>query len=138
MSVSLLQRLIDENRAVLCSGMGIILPGDWAQLECRKSESIQSPVKTVLPPGYGGMQRSVNPELPDTHDVPLCPRTSQEKHRPHLSVEQKPRNLNQKCDISLQIEPVHPDTFSSFQEVSVCDWGSGQVQALGGNQKPKG
>ncbi|XP_076421730.1 forkhead-associated domain-containing protein 1 isoform X10 [Peromyscus maniculatus bairdii] len=43
-------------------------------------------------------------------------RTSQEKHRPHLSVEQKPRNLNQKCDISLQIEPVHPDTFSSFQE----------------------
>ncbi|XP_036034525.1 forkhead-associated domain-containing protein 1 [Onychomys torridus] len=43
-------------------------------------------------------------------------RTSQEKHRPHLSMEQKPRNLNQKCDISLQIEPVHPDTFSSFQE----------------------
>ncbi|XP_052572008.1 forkhead-associated domain-containing protein 1 isoform X2 [Peromyscus californicus insignis] len=43
-------------------------------------------------------------------------RTSQEKHRPHLSVEQKPRILNQKCDISLQIEPVHPDTFSSFQE----------------------
>ncbi|CAH7442986.1 forkhead-associated domain-containing protein 1 [Phodopus roborovskii] len=43
-------------------------------------------------------------------------RASQEKHRPHLSLEQKPRNLSQKCDISLQIEPVHPDTFSSLQE----------------------
>ncbi|KAL1776333.1 forkhead-associated domain-containing protein 1 [Sigmodon hispidus] len=43
-------------------------------------------------------------------------RSSQEKNRPHLSTEQKPRNLSQKCDISLQIEPIHPDTFSSFQE----------------------
>lgn len=43
-------------------------------------------------------------------------RASQEKPRPHLSTEQKPRNLNQKCDISLQIEPAHPDSFSSFQE----------------------
>ncbi|XP_051027610.1 LOW QUALITY PROTEIN: forkhead-associated domain-containing protein 1 [Acomys russatus] len=43
-------------------------------------------------------------------------RASQEKARPHLSTEQKPRNLSQKCDISLQIDPVHPDTFSSYQE----------------------
>ncbi|XP_021016092.1 forkhead-associated domain-containing protein 1 [Mus caroli] len=43
-------------------------------------------------------------------------RASQEKPRPHLSTEQKPRNLSQKCDISLQIEPAHPDSFSSFQE----------------------
>lgn len=55
-------------------------------------------------------------------------RASQEKPRPHLSTEQKPRNLNQKCDISLQIEPAHPDSFSSFQEVSVCEWGSRQPQ----------
>ncbi|XP_050008124.1 forkhead-associated domain-containing protein 1 isoform X3 [Alexandromys fortis] len=37
-------------------------------------------------------------------------------HRPHLSTEQKPRNPTPKCDISLQIEPVHQDTFSSLQE----------------------
>uniref|UniRef100_A0A8C6H823 Forkhead-associated phosphopeptide binding domain 1 n=1 Tax=Mus spicilegus TaxID=10103 RepID=A0A8C6H823_MUSSI len=43
-------------------------------------------------------------------------RASQEKPRPHLSTEQKPRTLSQKCDISLQIEPAHPDSFSSFQE----------------------
>ncbi|XP_038966570.1 forkhead-associated domain-containing protein 1 isoform X9 [Rattus norvegicus] len=43
-------------------------------------------------------------------------RASQEKPRPYLSTEQKPRNLSQKCDISLQIEPAHPDSFSSFQE----------------------
>lgn len=43
-------------------------------------------------------------------------RASQEKPRPHLSTEQKPRNLGQKCDTSLQIEPAHPDPFSSFQE----------------------
>ncbi|XP_055467422.1 forkhead-associated domain-containing protein 1 [Psammomys obesus] len=43
-------------------------------------------------------------------------RASQEKPRPQLSTEQKPRNLSQKCDISMQIEPVHTDTFSSFQE----------------------
>ncbi|XP_052033931.1 forkhead-associated domain-containing protein 1 [Apodemus sylvaticus] len=43
-------------------------------------------------------------------------RASQEKPRPHLSAEQKPRTLRQKCDISLQIEPAHPDSFSSFQE----------------------
>lgn len=72
------------------------------------------------------MQRSVNAGLPDTHDAPLCPRASQEKARPHQSTEQKPRSLSQKCDISLQIEPVHPDTFSSYQEVSV--WGSRQLQ----------
>ncbi|XP_076789918.1 forkhead-associated domain-containing protein 1 isoform X3 [Arvicanthis niloticus] len=43
-------------------------------------------------------------------------RASQEKPRPQLSTEQKPRNLSQKCDISLQIEPAHPDSFSSIQE----------------------
>ncbi|CAO2589853.1 Forkhead-associated domain-containing protein 1 [Lemmus lemmus] len=43
-------------------------------------------------------------------------RASQEKHRPHLSMEPKPRNPTPKYDISLQIEPVHHDTFSSFQE----------------------
>ncbi|XP_031235215.1 forkhead-associated domain-containing protein 1 isoform X2 [Mastomys coucha] len=43
-------------------------------------------------------------------------RASQEKPRPHLSAEQKPRHLSQTCDISLQIEPAHPDSFSSFQE----------------------
>lgn len=37
-------------------------------------------------------------------------------HRPHPSTEQKPRNPTPKCDISLQIEPVHQDTFSCFQE----------------------
>ncbi|XP_038189952.1 forkhead-associated domain-containing protein 1 [Arvicola amphibius] len=37
-------------------------------------------------------------------------------HRPHLSTEQKPRTPTPKCDISLQIEPVHQDTFSSLQE----------------------
>uniref|UniRef100_A0A8C6QE78 Forkhead-associated phosphopeptide binding domain 1 n=1 Tax=Nannospalax galili TaxID=1026970 RepID=A0A8C6QE78_NANGA len=43
---------------------------------------------------------------------------SQEKHRPHLSgeKEQKSRSLTQKCDTSVQIEPVHPDVFSSCQE----------------------
>lgn len=78
------------------------------------------------------MHRSLTPELSDTHDAPLCPRASQEKPRPYLSTEQKPRNLSQKCDISLQIEPAHPDSFSSFQEVSVCEWGSRQPQ------QPKG
>ncbi|XP_040613417.1 forkhead-associated domain-containing protein 1 isoform X3 [Mesocricetus auratus] len=43
-------------------------------------------------------------------------RDSQEKHRPHLSMEQKPRNLSQKCDISWQIEPVHPDSCCNLQE----------------------
>ncbi|XP_021056322.1 forkhead-associated domain-containing protein 1 [Mus pahari] len=43
-------------------------------------------------------------------------RASQEKPRPQLSTEQKSRSLSQKCDIPLQIEPAHPDSFSSFQE----------------------
>ncbi|ERE83952.1 forkhead-associated domain-containing protein 1 [Cricetulus griseus] len=52
-------------------------------------------------------------------------RTSQEKHRPHPSLEQKSRNLSQRCDISLQIEPVHPDTFSSLhEEQSFSDLGA--------------
>ncbi|XP_041508182.1 forkhead-associated domain-containing protein 1 [Microtus oregoni] len=40
-------------------------------------------------------------------------------HRPLLSTEQKPRNPTPKCDISLQIEPVHQDTFSSLQEEQI-------------------
>ncbi|KAM4871600.1 forkhead-associated domain-containing protein 1 isoform 2-T2 [Thomomys bottae] len=43
-------------------------------------------------------------------------RASQEKSKLQLEKELKPRKLNQKCDISLQIEPVHPDIFSSSQE----------------------
>ncbi|KAM7098403.1 forkhead-associated domain-containing protein 1 isoform 5-T9 [Molossus nigricans] len=45
-------------------------------------------------------------------------RASQEKHRlqPHKEKEQKPRNATQMCDISVQIEPIHPDIFMSSQE----------------------
>ncbi|XP_062962603.1 forkhead-associated domain-containing protein 1 isoform X2 [Cynocephalus volans] len=45
-------------------------------------------------------------------------RASQEKHKLQLNVEkeQKPRNKTQMCDISVQIEPIHTDTFSSSQE----------------------
>ncbi|XP_047384051.1 forkhead-associated domain-containing protein 1 isoform X5 [Sciurus carolinensis] len=44
-------------------------------------------------------------------------RASQEKHTHQLSVEkEKPKNATQKCDISVQIEPMHPDAFSSSQE----------------------
>ncbi|EHB11986.1 Forkhead-associated domain-containing protein 1, partial [Heterocephalus glaber] len=45
-------------------------------------------------------------------------RTSQEKHKLHPSPEkeQKPRTLTQKCDISVQIDPVYLDVSSSNQE----------------------
>ncbi|XP_012877675.1 PREDICTED: forkhead-associated domain-containing protein 1 [Dipodomys ordii] len=45
-------------------------------------------------------------------------RASQDKTVLQLSMEKdpKPRKATQKCDISLQIEPVHPDVFSSSQE----------------------
>uniref|UniRef100_A0A8D2BBY9 Forkhead associated phosphopeptide binding domain 1 n=1 Tax=Sciurus vulgaris TaxID=55149 RepID=A0A8D2BBY9_SCIVU len=44
-------------------------------------------------------------------------RASQEKHTHQLSVEkEKPKSATQKCDISVQIEPMHPDAFSSSQE----------------------
>ncbi|XP_069893994.1 forkhead-associated domain-containing protein 1 isoform X2 [Dipodomys merriami] len=45
-------------------------------------------------------------------------RASQDKTVLQLSMEKdpKPRKSTQKCDISLQIEPIHPDVFSSSQE----------------------
>uniref|UniRef100_A0A8C0NEP5 FHA domain-containing protein n=1 Tax=Canis lupus familiaris TaxID=9615 RepID=A0A8C0NEP5_CANLF len=54
-------------------------------------------------------------------------RASQEKHRVQLyrEKEQKPRNKTQMCDISVQIEPVHTDTFlSSQEEQSFSDLGA--------------
>nr|XP_020729369.1 forkhead-associated domain-containing protein 1 isoform X3 [Odocoileus virginianus texanus] len=45
-------------------------------------------------------------------------RASQEKQKLqlHKEKEQKPRNTTKMCDISVQIEPVHTDTFLSSQE----------------------
>ncbi|VFV28995.1 Hypothetical predicted protein [Lynx pardinus] len=56
----------------------------------------------------------------------LCPRASQEKHRVqlHKEKEQKPKNMTQMCDISVQMEPVHTDIFSSSQEESFSDLGA--------------
>ncbi|XP_058574979.1 forkhead-associated domain-containing protein 1 isoform X3 [Neofelis nebulosa] len=53
-------------------------------------------------------------------------RASQEKHRVQLHKEkdQKPKNMTQKCDISVQMEPVHTDIFSSSQEESFSDLGA--------------
>ncbi|XP_045331688.1 forkhead-associated domain-containing protein 1 isoform X7 [Leopardus geoffroyi] len=53
-------------------------------------------------------------------------RTSQEKHRVqlHKEKEQKPKNMTQMCDISVQMEPVHTDIFSSSQEESFSDLGA--------------
>lgn len=82
-----------------------------AGLKCRESERIQSPMKIACTSRSRRDAKVL--EFSDTRDVPLYPRTS---HRPHLSTEQKPRNPTPKCDISLQIEPGHQDTFSCFQE----------------------
>lgn len=101
-------------------------------LNAGKSERIQSPMKIAF---TSRSRRDTKvPEFSDTRDVPLYPRTS---HRPHPSMEQKPRNPTPKCDISLQIEPVHQDTFSCFQEVSVWSWGSRQ-DWVGDSQRHKG
>ncbi|PNJ17224.1 FHAD1 isoform 14, partial [Pongo abelii] len=45
-------------------------------------------------------------------------RATQEKHRLQLNTEkeQKPRKKTQMCDISVQIEPIHTEAFSSSQE----------------------
>ncbi|XP_037002021.2 forkhead-associated domain-containing protein 1 [Artibeus jamaicensis] len=45
-------------------------------------------------------------------------RASREEHRvqPHKDKQQKPRNVAQMCDISVQIEPVPTDVFPSSQE----------------------
>uniref|UniRef100_A0A667I9Q2 Forkhead associated phosphopeptide binding domain 1 n=1 Tax=Lynx canadensis TaxID=61383 RepID=A0A667I9Q2_LYNCA len=53
-------------------------------------------------------------------------RASQEKHRVqlHKEKEQKPKNMTQMCDISVQMEPVHTDIFSSSQEESFSDLGA--------------
>ncbi|XP_049473991.1 forkhead-associated domain-containing protein 1 isoform X3 [Panthera uncia] len=53
-------------------------------------------------------------------------RASQEKHRVQLHKEkdQKPKNMTQMCDISVQMEPVHTDIFSSSQEESFSDLGA--------------
>ncbi|XP_040327454.1 forkhead-associated domain-containing protein 1 [Herpailurus yagouaroundi] len=53
-------------------------------------------------------------------------RASQEKHRVqlHKEKEQKPKNMTQMCDISVQMEPVHTDIFSSSQEDSFSDLGA--------------
>ncbi|XP_007459390.1 PREDICTED: forkhead-associated domain-containing protein 1 [Lipotes vexillifer] len=54
-------------------------------------------------------------------------RASQEKHRLqlHKEKEQKPRNTTQMCDISVQIEPIHTDSFlSSQEEQSFSDLGA--------------
>lgn len=55
-------------------------------------------------------------------DIFSAPSTSQEKQKLQLrkEKEQKPRNTTKMCDISVQIEPVHTDTFLSSQEVSTC------------------
>ncbi|XP_070108846.1 forkhead-associated domain-containing protein 1 isoform X11 [Equus caballus] len=54
-------------------------------------------------------------------------RVSQEKHKlqQHREKEQKPRNVNQTCDISVQIEPIHTDILlSSQEELSFSDLGA--------------
>lgn len=53
-------------------------------------------------------------------------RTSQDKHKLHLGMEkEKPKNTTQKCDISVQIEPMHTDVFlSSQEEQSFSDLGA--------------
>ncbi|XP_014639371.1 PREDICTED: forkhead-associated domain-containing protein 1 [Ceratotherium simum simum] len=54
-------------------------------------------------------------------------RASQEKHKLqlHKEKEQKPRNMTQMCDISVQIEPVHTDiSLSSQEEQSFSDLGA--------------
>ncbi|XP_045021620.1 forkhead-associated domain-containing protein 1 isoform X2 [Bubalus bubalis] len=54
-------------------------------------------------------------------------RASQEKQKLqlHKEKEQKPRNTTKMCDISVQIEPVHTDTFlSSQEEQSFSDLGA--------------
>uniref|UniRef100_A0A8C3WJ19 Forkhead associated phosphopeptide binding domain 1 n=1 Tax=Catagonus wagneri TaxID=51154 RepID=A0A8C3WJ19_9CETA len=54
-------------------------------------------------------------------------RASQEKHRlqVHKEKEHKPQSTTQMCDISVQIEPIHTDTFlSSQEEQSFSDLGA--------------
>ncbi|XP_076966090.1 forkhead-associated domain-containing protein 1 [Callospermophilus lateralis] len=54
-------------------------------------------------------------------------RASQDKHKLQLSMEkeEKAKNATQKCDISVQIEPMHPSVFlSSQEEQSFSDLGA--------------
>nr|XP_040143882.1 forkhead-associated domain-containing protein 1 isoform X2 [Ictidomys tridecemlineatus] len=54
-------------------------------------------------------------------------RASQDKHKFQLSMEkeEKAKNATQKCDISVQIEPMHPSVFlSSQEEQSFSDLGA--------------
>uniref|UniRef100_A0A8C5KC66 Forkhead-associated phosphopeptide binding domain 1 n=1 Tax=Jaculus jaculus TaxID=51337 RepID=A0A8C5KC66_JACJA len=105
---------MSDLRGELSEKQKVELERQVALVQKQSGEIITCGSKAML----SGLKRDAEVAASSVTPLP-CPRAPSEKHREaQLSLEKqhKPGDTTQKCDSSVQIEPVHPDAFSSSQE----------------------